>query len=347
LPNEVVQVFCLDVGQGDATVIVGPQRGRAIIVDARQPEPILDVLREHRISRIPVALLTHDDYDHIAGFAAVLREFLHGMQGAIDLVAYDSDRLPQSGAFSGQLALLKELCLPEGPLGPRAFQPCTPTTNDRFLSAMLRGTQVATLLYPSKLEVDFLARSGSSRKGRRKRQRPRSRPNEASAILKLEWAGHRMLLGADLGALGWTVLSRKQAQSLHAHVFRFPHHGGRFSRTEVQNQVISEAGLLDIVSPSTVILSVGTGNSHRHPDPGTVRAICARRDVRLLCTEATELCLCSGHQVPAARPSGAVPCAGTVTVILGAGPMPTVLPSEEVHSRTIDGFACPACRRRV
>jgi len=346
LPSEVVRVFCLDVGQGDATVIVGPQQGAAIIVDARQPEPILNVLREHGISRIPVALLTHDDHDHIAGFAAVLREFLHGMQGTVDIVAYDADRLPMSGAFGRQLALLGMLCLPEGPLGPRTFQPCTPTTNDRFLSAMLRGTCVATILYPSKLEVDFLARSGLPRKGRRMRQRPRSRPNEASAILMLEWAGHRMLLGADLGALGWTILSREQGHSLRADVFRFPHHGGRFSRTKLQDQMISQAGLLETVSPSTVILSVGTGNSHGHPDPDTIRAICSRGNARLLCTEATGLCLCSGHQEPAAQHRGAVPCAGTVTVTLGPGSMPVVLPSEEAHNRIIDGFACPACSRR-
>jgi len=346
LPSEVVQIFCLDVGQGDATVIVGPQPGRAIIVDARQPEPILDVLREHRISRIPVALLTHDDHDHIAGFAAVLREFLHGMQGAVDVVAYDADRLPQSGAFARQLALLGMLCLPDGPLGPRTFQPCTPTTNDRFLSAVLRDTRVATILYPSKLEVDFLARSARPRKGRGVRKRPRSRPNEASAILMLEWAGHKMLLGADLGALGWTILSRTQARSLRADVFRFPHHGGRFSRDQLQEHVISQAGLLDIVGPSTVILSVGTGNTHGHPDLDTIRAICSRRKVRLLCTQATGLCLCAGRQGTAPQPIGEVPCAGTVTVTLGGGPTPAVLPSEEAHDRVIDGFESPACRKR-
>ena len=68
MSSDVVRVFCIDVGQGDATVIVGPVPSSAIIIDAHRPEPVLEVLRQQRISRMPVALLTHDDQDHIAGF---------------------------------------------------------------------------------------------------------------------------------------------------------------------------------------------------------------------------------------------------------------------------------------
>lgn len=346
MASEVARVFCLDVGQGDATVIVGPQRGSAIIVDARRPEPVLEVLRKHRVTRVPVALLTHDDDDHIAGFANVLTEFLDGMGGRVGIVAYDMARLEASGAFVRQLALIKELCWPQGPTGPPAFQLSSPTTNDRYLVATLRRSRFATLVYPSRTEVDFLARLGAHGGARGRRRRPRSRPNEASAILVLEWAGQRMLLGADLGALGWTVLSRNMKEGLRADVFRFPHHGGRFVQTKLVGYTISQAELLDLVRPSTVIISVGTSNRHSHPDPGTVRAICSRKGTRILCTQATALCV--GDQCgPSAPNSEAIQCAGTVVVTLGGAMSPRIAPSRSAHARVIDAFRRPACRTRV
>jgi len=345
LATEVVRVFCLDVGQGDATVVVGPKAGSAIIVDAVRPRPVLEVLRTQRISHIPIALLTHDDEDHIAGFANVLTEFIQRMGGRIDIVAYDQVRFQASHVFVRHVARITDLCLPQGPTGPRVFQLASPTTNDSLLEGALRGTRRAMLLYPSKTDVESLARRVSRNRARWSHLRPRSRPNEASAILVLEWAGQRMLLGADLGTLGWTVLSQNKNMSadLRADVFRFPHHGGRFGQTGLDGYTISQAELLRLVNPSAVIISVGTSNRHSHPDPETVRAICSRKATRLLCTQATTLCV--GDQCgPSAHNPEPIECAGTVVVTLGGGIRPTITPSRSAHARVIDTFATPACR---
>lgn len=331
--SEVVRVYCLDVGQGDATVVIGPQPGRAILVDAYRADPVLDVLRDHKVTRLSLALLTHSDCDHSAGFAAVLEEFIEGMSGRVDFVAFDLDRLEATGVWKRLLARLRDLACPAGHLGSRRFELCPATLDHTVTQRALRRTLIARILYPTFDDLNYIARL-------------RGMPNEASAVLLLEWRGQRMLLGGDLGALGWAALVRRMPDDLRAHVFRFPHHGGRFVPVKVNGKSISQEGLLEHVRPSAVVISVGTHNNRGHPAPGTVRAICSRKGTRLLCTEATRLCLCGNEQEPAPLPDGPVPCAGTVVVTLGSGPRPIVVPSRAEHRRVTDGFAGPACRKR-
>jgi competence protein ComEC len=78
-----LRVAILDVGQGDAIVIQGPD-GRAVVVDAGTGGPgRLDVgervvapyLWNHGILRLAAAVVTHDDLDHAGGMPAIRRLF--------------------------------------------------------------------------------------------------------------------------------------------------------------------------------------------------------------------------------------------------------------------------------
>jgi competence protein ComEC len=62
----------LDVGQGDAEVIVGPS-GETILIDGG-PDPvvILRKLEEYRIDRVDVMVLSHPHDDHATGLVAVI-----------------------------------------------------------------------------------------------------------------------------------------------------------------------------------------------------------------------------------------------------------------------------------
>ena len=331
--SEVVRVFCLDVGQGDATVVIGPQPGRAILVDACRADAVVEILREHKVRRLSLALLSHSDHDHSAGFAAVLEEFIEGMSGRVDFVAIDLDRLQATGVWTRLLAKLRVLACPAGHLGARRFRLCAPTLDDAVTQHAMRRTRIARILYPSFEDLNYVARL-------------KGMPNEGSAVLLLEWHGQRMLLGGDLGAIGWSALTRRTPDDLRADVFRFPHHGGRFIPAEINGKTISQQDLLEYVRPSTVIISVGTHNSYGHPDPGTVKLVCSRQGTRLLCTEATEMCLRRDEQDTTPLPRGPVACAGTVVVTLGCGPSPVVAPSEPEHRRVIDALANSRCRKR-
>jgi competence protein ComEC len=65
----------LDVGQGDAALLLGPA-GETILVDGGpDPARLLAKLRGHGIDHIDLMVATHGDKDHIAGLAAVLTAY--------------------------------------------------------------------------------------------------------------------------------------------------------------------------------------------------------------------------------------------------------------------------------
>jgi competence protein ComEC len=74
-PNGLLQVFFFDVGQGDATLLVGPDF--TILVDAGRHDrnDVVPYLQSAGIENIDLLIGTHPHADHIGQFPAVLRAF--------------------------------------------------------------------------------------------------------------------------------------------------------------------------------------------------------------------------------------------------------------------------------
>ena len=67
-----LRVTALDVGQGDATLLL-PPRGDGVLVDGGPPgDAAANALREAGVERLAAVFLTHDDLDHSGGLPAVL-----------------------------------------------------------------------------------------------------------------------------------------------------------------------------------------------------------------------------------------------------------------------------------
>jgi competence protein ComEC len=82
-PDGRLRVTILDVGQGDAIVIHGPD-GRAVLVDAGAGGPgrldigervVAPYLWNRGVLRLAAAVVTHDDLDHAGGMPAIRRLF--------------------------------------------------------------------------------------------------------------------------------------------------------------------------------------------------------------------------------------------------------------------------------
>ena len=80
-PDGLLHFYALDVGQGDALLVVSPNGRRMLVDGGPSPSAVLDGLGRHLPPwdrRLDVTVLTHPDADHVGGLAAVLGRYQVG-----------------------------------------------------------------------------------------------------------------------------------------------------------------------------------------------------------------------------------------------------------------------------
>jgi competence protein ComEC len=81
--------------------------------------------------------------------------------------------------------------------------------------------------------------------------------NDGSLVLRATTAAGTVLLTGDVELAAQADLVAA-GLDLRADVLKMPHHGSRYTSVE----------FLNAVAPRAVLVSVGAGNTYRHPDPG-------------------------------------------------------------------------------
>ena len=71
IPEGSASVHFIDVGQGDATLIVAPT-GETMLIDAGEREEAAEYLKKNKITTLDYLIFTHYDFDHIGGGDEVL-----------------------------------------------------------------------------------------------------------------------------------------------------------------------------------------------------------------------------------------------------------------------------------
>jgi competence protein ComEC len=77
-PPAVPTVVWLDVGQGDAVLLLDPSGAVALMDGGREPLVLRDALRRHGIGRIDLLVASHGDADHIGGFGGLFEDVAVG-----------------------------------------------------------------------------------------------------------------------------------------------------------------------------------------------------------------------------------------------------------------------------
>jgi competence protein ComEC len=68
-----LRLMFIDVGQGDAALLVTPE-GKTMLVDAgRNAQPVLDLLRANHIDTLDLIVVSHNHDDHMGGIPELLR----------------------------------------------------------------------------------------------------------------------------------------------------------------------------------------------------------------------------------------------------------------------------------
>ena len=232
--NPSGKVVMLDVGQGDAILIITPFHRRAVLIDTggmltfekeawqvrekatTAGEKLVSIIKAEGVKKLDRVFLTHADQDHVGS----LRELAEGLP--IDAVYF-----------------------PKGAEGNAAFA--------AVLLELQSQHQVG--LYPLlgnvdlKMDADFVFHILAPLS-------PGEGGNEDSLVIQTSIGGLDWLFMGDLGEEGEDLLIRDYPD-LKTDILKLGHHGSATSSSE---------GFLDHVQPKVALISSGKENRYGHPD---------------------------------------------------------------------------------
>ncbi len=344
-----VGVYMLDVGQGDATVVLLPNPKHCVLFDCRDAHVATRVLEHWKVERLDV-VVSHLDMDHIAGVAEVLNHF----RERIVSVFLSADR-PLTDADENVATARRVVDTARADDRPWRLYDAkampTPIVAED-------GCAVSLVAPENDVALDE-ARSGGWEDA-----------NRHSAVLRVEYGGKAVLVGGDAPLVTWAGVPEAQRR---ADVFRTPHHGGALDDGGVPADW-DVARLYEEVAAPDAVISVGTRNGHHHPNP-TWTAPLLRGACSLRCTQVTRRCepsvdqeadslrsivvpknnvTASHHAEPPWRhltqkrfqrsKFDEVPCAGTVVVKLEDTGAVQIHPTRAVLDPVIQLWSHPLCR---
>ena len=251
-----LEMTALDVGQGDALLLVSPL-GRTMLIDgggsfaggpmgeaarSRGPEPGEDAVSPYLwsrgIQRLDIVALTHAHQDHIGGLRAILDNFQ-----------------------VGQLWLGREITArAQVALEEQARRRKIPIEHERSGKAADWGGAQLQVLWPEAAEGAPAAAA----------------QNNDSLVLRLSYGRRAFLLPGDIERQAESdLLAQAKEVNLAADVLKTGHHGSRNSTTE---------DFLARVHPRIAIISAGAENPYGHPSAEMIARLEAAH-VRVLRTD--------------------------------------------------------------
>jgi beta-lactamase superfamily II metal-dependent hydrolase len=229
-----LQVYALDVGQGDSFLIISPE-GKSVLIDAGPPQAgdeVVAALRRRNIQSLDLAVATHPHSDHIGGMIPVIENF--EVKNFLD---------------SGQRYTSK--------------------TYERMLSAIadkrikfIEAKKGMKFDLDSGVKLEVLNPQGGDQ-GIKKVRQGGSVENANSVVMRLSYGNFAMLFTGDAETETEEVMM-KSGEPLRAQVLKVGHHGSRYA---------TSAKFLEAVAPEVAIISVGADNNYGHPAQSTLNRL--------------------------------------------------------------------------
>ncbi len=265
-----LEVYFLDVGQGDSAIIVCD--GKGMIIDGGLPgqsSKIHSYLENDlHLDRLEYVVATHPDNDHIGGLAAAV-QFAKVGRIFSPVKQYDSDPFNDLLKYANAQKAKIEIPYDDEPI---------------YL-----GNATVTFYNCGRERKSFVRNLGDRITSIFKRDEPEEDPenNDISLVVKIVYGEKAFLFTGDI---------EKDAESrlissgfdLNADVIKIAHHGSKSSSTDA---------FLDLVNPEYAIISCGK-NSYGHPSSDTLNTL-QKRSITLYRTDlqGDVICTCDGKNI--------------------------------------------------
>lgn len=234
-PDGRLHMTVLDVGQGDAILLVGPGGTRALIDTGPDPDRLIALLDARLPSwdrRLDLVVITHPHEDHVAGLALLLDRYQIGQIAEPGMI----------GAGPGDAAFRQRLAR-------RGRSTRILSAGDSFA---LDGARVS-VRWPLPGRVPERPSDGGKA------------VNNVSIVLDIELGQRRLLLTGDIeeeiDAQLLAGMGDRDGPSRPIDVLKVAHHGSRTATTDA---------FIERTRPSVAVISAGLGNSYGHPSPLTL-----------------------------------------------------------------------------
>jgi competence protein ComEC len=280
-----LRVHVLDVGQGDAILIVGPEK--VVLIDAgdeKNGKKVVEALRLKGIQQIDYFIATHAHPDHIGGAPDVFAAFkvgtvLHNDFPPPEVVAANE---AATAAQSKDKKQSKKQPAPKRQgkvveLPPvkayNGFKSAVEQAGAQFIKAEpeqqpieLGGGARLTILAPIP-PLFTKEKIAASRRG--------NESNANSIVMRLEYGDFSMLLPGDAEEQTEERLVQKET-TLAATVLKVAHHGSKYASSE---------GFLRRVQPKAAIISMAEFNRYGHPNQDVLNRLKAAGVTQLYRTD--------------------------------------------------------------
>jgi competence protein ComEC len=287
-----VEVYFADVGQGTSNVVLLGGR-RAVVIDCggMQSLTVLKLLQFFGVDELTRLVISHNDADHVGAAVAILTAY----QGRIGRVFFLQDHKLQQTEFWARV-------------------------NEQIQAGRLRADQLQRLERKQRPEVLFRdAGTGGEililaptfvqnlhALGRRD-------ANATSGIVLLRVGARKVVFAGDSTISQWRQVRAAAGRPVHCDALATSHHGGTIWRPRSPGEadsayaarVAADLDWLysDAVRPDYAVISVGSRNQHRHPDPKVMQAL-LRAGVLPVCTQITPGC---ANDLESLRPGVLIP----------------------------------------
>ncbi len=280
--NASLEIYFIDVGQGDATFIITPGR-RKILVDGGYNEQAMNFLAwkfqlENILSpplEIDLLVLSHGDHDHLGGLIPLVRHPKINVKKVIHngIATYTKGSFKtELGDFDAKKKLLltrhEKLDDLKGQPLSRNFSNWTKVLQDENVDYVAMDDTMKLDFGEKDISIDVLGPRLSEHNGKKVFAWFGNKShtiNGHSVLLRLNYKDVSLMLSGDLNIEGaeYLMTDPRTVHKMSSHIFKTPHHGSHEFYPP----------FFEAVRPQISVVSSGDSPDHGHPRANFLAAV--------------------------------------------------------------------------